>query len=71
MLQAKEEALVQSQEEEKAYVWVSGLAPSVAVTLGLYGCQSAWGSIVFLHLSMLLPPAFLTHCFDSTQVSPT
>lgn len=58
----KRESLTESSSPETFWLWIAGLAPCIAVLLGLYAWESAWGSILLLHLTMVLLPAYLTRC---------
>jgi hypothetical protein len=58
----KRESLTESSSPETTSLWIAGLAPCIAVLFGLYAWGSAWGSILLLHLTMVLFPAYLTHC---------
>ena len=49
-------ALVDTLKSEKTYLCGIGLAPMLAVGLGLFVLRSSWAAIVLLHLSMVVLP---------------
>lgn len=61
-------ALVEVPEAETAYLCGIGLAPTVAVVIGLFFVESAWSAILLLHLSMLVLPLLYSKKLDWNSV---